>query len=151
MIFVRQENENDYDRVGEIIAAAFRQQDETKLVNKLRENKSAWITELSLVATRNEADVAIGYILFTTSRIGDHSSLVLAPLAVDPMHQASGVVNVLGHKDYYTAFGFEPAWKYNITSPFDLTDPDVLQIKALSKNGLEGVSGKIVYARGFVE
>ncbi|KAF1799564.1 GNAT family N-acetyltransferase [Mucor lusitanicus] len=170
MFCVRQESKHDHDRTGEIIAAAFKQQDESSLVTRLRENKSVWVPDLSLVATRNQTDVAIGFILFTISKIGNHSSLVLAPLAVDPVYQASGVgkalikegirkatelgfrsVNVLGHKDYYSKFGFEPASKYNITCPFDLPDPDVFQIMALVENGLDGVSGKIEYAGEFVE
>ncbi|KAL9537178.1 hypothetical protein MBANPS3_012009 [Mucor bainieri] len=156
MVLVRQESIYDYDQVGQIVAAAFKRQDEADLVNRLRENKSAWIPELSLVAAEVDTNVAIGYVLFTIGRIGNHSSLVMAPLAVDPMHQTSGVgkalieegirkatelgfrsANVLGHKDYYSKFGFEPAWRYNITCPFDLPDPNVFQIMALSKNGLE--------------
>jgi predicted N-acetyltransferase YhbS len=86
--------------------------------------------------------------------IGNHPSLVLASLAVDPIHQASSVgkllieekirkstelgfqsANVLGHKDHYSKFGFEPASRYSITCPFYLPDSDVFQIMALPANG----------------
>ncbi|GAN02769.1 GCN5 family N-acetyltransferase [Mucor ambiguus] len=134
MVYVRPKSKHDYDQVGEIIAAAFKQQNETILVNKLRNTKSAKIPELSLVVTGDKVYVVMSCSL---EAIGDHSSLVLASLAVNPIHQASSVgkllieedirkstelgfrsANVLGHKDYCSKFGFEPASRYSITCPF---------------------------------
>jgi predicted N-acetyltransferase YhbS len=66
--------------------------------------------------------------LFIVVKIGAHKSLVLAPIAIDPKYQKSGVgktlivegirkttglnfhsINVLDRKDYYSEFRFELA------------------------------------------
>lgn len=50
-VLIRKEIEDDHGRVGRINAYTFGQEGETQLVDKLRGNADAWISELSLVAT----------------------------------------------------------------------------------------------------
>jgi putative acetyltransferase len=111
-----------------------------------------------------------GYILFVKIKIDHHKSLGLAPLSVIPTHQKLGAggtlvkeglkratelgyrsVIVLGHADYYSKFGFEPARHWNITCPFTLKNDDVFKAIELVPNGLEGVSGTVIYSNEFME
>lgn len=66
-IQIRQENTADKQEVYQIHTLAFGQEAEAKLVDTLREDLSAFIPELSLVAT--EDGMLIAHILFTRIRI----------------------------------------------------------------------------------
>jgi len=140
------------------------------LVDALRKNKTAFIPELSLVATQE--DKIVGYILFTKINIKDennnmHESLVLAPMAVKPELQKSGIggqlirnglevakalnfksVIVLGHEHYYPKFGFEPAAKWNIIAPFEIPSNVFMAIE-LVKDGLKNATGMVIYPEEF--
>ena len=93
---------------------------------------------LSLVALRGEP---VGHILFTPVSIhsahGQLQGMGLGPLSVLPNYQRQGIgsqlivsglerlrargipfVTVVGHPDYYTRFGFEPASEFGITHGF---------------------------------
>ena len=63
---IRKENESDYEKVAEILDLAFKQNNESILVNKLR-NKAGFISDLSLVAEINGE--IVGHILFTPIKI----------------------------------------------------------------------------------
>ena len=94
---------------------------------------------LSLVALRGEP---VGHILFTPVSIhsahGQLQGMGLGPLSVLPDYQGQGIgsqlivsglerlmargipfVTVVGHPDYYTRFGFEPASEFGITHGFE--------------------------------
>lgn len=129
---VRQEIESDYLDVYELNKLAFGEDNEAKLVERLR-NCDSFIPELSLVATIDNK--IVGHILFTGIKIKDENdqkfdSLALAPMAVRPELQKQGIggqliqkglkkarelghksVIVLGHEHYYPKFGFVPAEK----------------------------------------
>ena len=62
-IKIRQETKDDFTEVFELVRRAFGQNDEAKLVDALRNNPTAFVPELSLVAT-NENNI-VGHILFT--------------------------------------------------------------------------------------
>jgi putative acetyltransferase len=135
VIEVRPERPADRAAVRHVVEAAFGRREEADLVDALR-NDPAW--ELSLVA---EVDGAVaGHILFTRARVDDGPEvLALAPLAVLPEHQRTGVgaalmgeglrrvgepVVVLGHPDYYARFGFEPAARVGLSNDWGAEGPE---------------------------
>ncbi|MEG0529345.1 MAG: N-acetyltransferase [Bacilli bacterium] len=169
-ITLRQETEEDFNDIFEVNNIAFGQDSEAKLVNALRNNPAVFIPELSIVAIEN--DKIIGHILFTKIKIKDnkgnlHESLGLAPMAVRPEFQKSGIggqlikkgfeiardldfksVIVLGHEHYYPKFGFEPAEKWNIKAPFDVPSNAFMAIELIN-DGLKNVTGTVIYPKEF--
>ncbi|MCU0239774.1 MAG: N-acetyltransferase [Pyrinomonadaceae bacterium] len=172
---IRQEKEADYQSVFNLIEEAFRPLEisdhrEQFLVEKLRKS-DAFVPELSLVA---EVDNKIvGHILLTKIKIVNESktfeSLALAPLAVLPDYQNKGIggklinfahkkaaemgyksVVVVGHPTYYPKFGYELTQKYGVELPFEVSVESSMII-ALVENGLQGVCGKVEYAKEFFE
>ena len=170
VVIYRQETQDDFSEVFELNNKAFGQDNEAKLVNALRNNPNAFIPELSIVATKDNA--IIGHILFTKINIKNddetlNESLGLAPMAVLPEFQKNGIggqlirygldtakklgyqsVIVLGHEHYYPKFGFEPAEKWNIKAPFDVPSNVFMAIE-LVKDGLKNISGTVIYPKEF--
>lgn len=168
-IKIREENKDDIKGIYEINTLAFGRENEAKLVDLLR-NSNAFIPELSLVATVDNK--IVGHILFTKIMIVDDKqnefgSLALAPMAVKPGNQKSGIggqliqtgldkasalnfksVIVLGHKHYYPKFGFVPTSKWNIISPFDVPSEAFMGIELIT-DGLKNVSGTVRYPKEF--
>lgn len=168
-LIIRKENKYDALEIYEVNAQAFKQDNEARLVDLLRQGKT-FIPELSLVATIDNE--IIGYILFTKIKIDTQNhkeveSIALAPLAVIPSLQNKGIggqlikagldqakalhfnsVIVLGHKQYYTKFGFEPTSKWNIKSPFDVPEEAFMGIE-LIPGGLQNISGVVKYPKEF--
>lgn len=174
-VTLRQENENDFESVFQLIEKAFEKEEysdhkEQFLVERLR-NSEAFIPELSIVA---ELDGKIvGHILFTKLQIKNESqtfpSLALAPVSVLPEFQGKGIgsklilhgheiakslgyksVILLGHQDYYPRFGYELCEKYDIKMPFDVPAENCM-IFALTENALSGINGEVVYPKAFFE
>ena len=168
MITIRKENKIDYEKVFELNALAFGQDNEANLVELLRKSES-FVPELSIVAIND--DELIGHILFTKIKIindiDEFESLALAPMAVHQQHQNLGIgsklvkyglqkakelgfvsVIVLGHKEYYPRFGFEPAINWNIKAPFDVPS-EVFMGMELKHFGLKNVSGIVQYPKEF--
>ncbi|RXM43840.1 MULTISPECIES: GNAT family N-acetyltransferase [Flavobacterium] len=174
-IKLRQENENDYKSVFQLIEKAFEKEEysdhkEQFLVERLRKSE-AFIPELSIVA--EVEDKIVGHILFTKLEIKNEfqsfQSLALAPVSVLPEFQGKGIgsklilyghelakelgyksVILLGHQDYYPRFGYELCEKYNIKMPFDVPAENCMVI-SLTENGLSGISGNVVYPSTFFE
>lgn len=172
-ITIRQEETKDYSAVEVLVKAAFANEvmsDHTEhlLVNRLRKS-SAFVPELSLVAVH--AGKLVGHILLTKINIKEgnvlHPSLALAPVSVHPDFQGKGIggqlilrshqiatamgfasIVLLGHQDYYPRFGYEPCRKYGIELPFQAPDSCCMVI-ALTPQGLDGVSGRVVYDPAF--
>ena len=168
---IREENISDYSDVYNLNKVAFEEDEEAKLVDLLRKS-STFIPELSLVAIIY--DNIVGHILFTKIKIIDdkgneNESLALAPMAVSPKHQKSGIggqlikngldkaremnfksVIVLGHDKYYPKFGFEPTTKWGITAPYDVPT-NVFMGLELVDGGLKNVSGIVQYSKEFDE
>jgi len=169
-IKLRQETQADFAHIFEINHLAFGQEHEARLVDALRNNRIAFVPELSIVATVN--DRIVGHILFTKITIKDdkenlNESLALAPVAVRPEFQKRGIggqlirhgfetakvlgfksIIVLGHEHYYPKFGFEPAVKWDIKAPFDVPS-NVFMALELVTNGLKNVSGAVIYPKEF--
>lgn len=169
-IFIRQETHKDFEDVFETNQIAFEQDSEARLVNSLRNNQEAFIPELSIVAIDNNK--IVGHILFTKIKIvqdnqTETESLALAPMAIRPEFQRKGIggqliksgldrakelkyksVIVLGHEHYYPKFGFVPANKWNIVSPYNVPT-NVFMALELVEDGLKNTSGLVKYAKEF--
>lgn len=168
-LLIRPESQGDLQAIRQLLSAAFRQDDETHLVERLKKS-AEFIPELSFVAIVN--DQIVGYILFpaiAVEPIADFNAgiLALAPMAVDPAWQNRGVgsamvkhglehalqlgyraVVVLGHPEYYPKFGFRPASHWGIRPPIEVPDEAFLALE-LVENGLKGISGIVRYPRAF--
>jgi len=169
-ITIRKEQLEDRQAVYTVHRLAFGQDEEAILVDRLRENKQAFIPDLSLVATFGQE--ITGHILFTEIRIvngngEEFASLALAPVSVAPGFQRKGIGSmlirhglevagqlgyrsavVLGHATYYPRFGFRPAKTWDIKAPFNVPD-DAFMATELVKDGLSGVSGTVRYPDEF--
>ena len=137
MITIRFEEKRDHDVVRAINLAAFKGGPEADLVDFLR---SSCPDHLSLVA--EEGGRVVGHILFTPVVVEspEHriAGMGLAPMAVSPDRQRSGIgsllvhrglevlqkrpcpfVVVLGHPGYYPRFGFKLASTLGLRSQWD--------------------------------
>lgn len=165
---IRPETDEDATRITEINDRAFGQEDEGILVQRLRRT-DAFDPGLSLVA---EVDGTVnGHILFypvvIESRAGAHQTLALAPMAVIPELQNKGVgsalvtegieaarrqghrsVIVLGHAEYYPRFGFRPASRWDIKTPFEAPDEAFLALE-LVPGELSDKHGTVKYPAEF--
>jgi len=167
-IIIRPENPWEIDQITHVNNVAFGQPDEGLLVESLR-NGDNYIPELSLVAEKD--DGIIGHILFSPIVIKSGSviypSLALAPMAVLPEHQNTGIgtlltesgltaarnlghqtVIVLGHSDFYPKFGFAPAVQFNIKSPYPVPE-EVFMAIALVEGALDNIQGTVEYPKEF--
>ena len=156
---VRPENETETDEISDVVAAAFGRRDEADIVAALRES-SAFRPALSLVADRD--DEIVGHVMFTDATLDDdeeRGALVLAPLAVAPDHQRSGVGSRLvragldaartagddlvflhGDPNYYGQFGFTAAVPAGFENPINLPD-EHFQAVSLAGDGSDEISG----------
>lgn len=172
-ILIRQEENDDYDKVYELVRAAFAgaehtNHDEHELVVRLR-NSAVFLPELSLVAEM--AGKIVGHILFTRTVIRqgarEYETLVLAPLAVSTDYQGNGIggrlieaghrmarelgfksVLLVGHPAYYPRFGYRSAETFGILSDLELP-VDVFMACELTEGGLDGVQGRVEFASEF--
>lgn len=172
-VLIRQERKEDYDKVYEVVKAAFAcadhtNHDEQNLVVRLR-NSTAFVPDLSLVAEA-EGEI-VGHILFTRAVIRqgarEHETLALAPLAVAPDYQGKGIGGLLieaghrvarelgfksallvGHPTYYPRFGYRPAEKFGIVTDLELP-ADVFMACELMEGALAGVQGRVEFAPEF--
>lgn len=132
---VRHEHPDDISAIFRLNAAAFGRDAEAQLVDRLRAGGKA---VLSLVATVDRA--VVGHLLFSPVTVTGLSvrALGLAPMAVEPKRQRSGIgtqlvqrglamcrdqgwemVVVLGHPRYYPRFGFVPAHRLGLRCEYD--------------------------------
>lgn len=175
MLTIREEEIKDYNEVEKVVeesfkTAEFSDKDEHNLVRRLR-NSNEFIKELSLIA--EEENKILGHVLLTKALIKGESTsyetLALAPLAVLPEYQKSGIgkklmnraierarelgyksIVVLGHENYYPKFGFEKASKYGVKAPFEVPDEAYMMLELLP-GGLNRVSGVVEYSKAFFE
>lgn len=122
---------------------------------------------LSLVALRGEP---VGHILFTPVSIhsahGQLQGMGLGPLSVLPNYQRQGIgsqlivsglerlrargipfVTVVGHPDYYTRFGFEPASEFGITHGFKGLPQSLLFIYSGDRTKLNSLGAGVALYR----
>jgi len=90
-ILIRKEEEKDYRNIYEVNKLAFGQENESKLVEKIRRGNN-FIPDLSFLADINGR--IVGHILFSKIKIIGSSifeTLALAPMAVIPEFQRMGI------------------------------------------------------------
>lgn len=167
---LRPEGPADGAAIRRVVAEAFASPDvklpaEVGLVEALRDS-GAWLPELSMVA---EADgELVGYALLTRVRVepGGTPALALGPVAVPPERQGRGhgrdvvqaaldaaaelgewLVVVLGSPAYYRRFGFEPAARFGLTSPWSgLGDPwQALVLPSEDGGGRPVPGGEVIF------
>lgn len=163
---IRTERAEDFSTVERVIRLAFGTQGEVTLVNELR-REPGFVAEHSLVAEDADTGQVVGHILFSPITIGHTPGLALAPLAVLPDYQRTGVgkelvkrgldearrrgdaiVVVVGHPAYYPKFGFVPARQFGLEVPFPVSD-EAFMVCELTPGALAGVSGMVNYAAPF--
>lgn len=164
-MLIRAEQPGDWLAVHCVNESAFETHVEVDLVDALRQQASPIV---SLVAEREGS--VVGHIMFSPVTLSEHPELKLmglAPMAVAPGHQRSGIgsalvragldrckdlgfgaVAVLGHAEYYPRFGFSPASRFGIGCEYDVPD-DVFMMLELQPGFLEGASGVIRYHDAF--
>lgn len=174
MISIRPETPDDFEAIHRVTLDAFSRCElghngEAELIDLLRENSQP---VLSLVAQTAATEV-IGHVLFTpVSAVRSGRRLDgrgLAPMAVAPAYQKSGVgsllvrnglnhlsehgcpfVVVLGHVEYYSRFGFESASHYGASHGFAGIPQNLFLIKLLTPDAMPTVTNStIYYAREF--
>lgn len=167
---IRPENTCDGTGIRELNVMAFDNgENEASLVELIRESEH-FISNLSLVAAKEDGEI-IGHILFSVIHLvteqGIFPTLSLAPMAVKPDYQNSGIgsdlvnkgikacrdlgyehVFVLGHPNFYPRFGFMPASQLGITPPFPVSE-EVFMALEIEKGSLAGLHGKIKYPPAF--
>jgi putative acetyltransferase len=161
---VRNRRAEDDDAIRALNDAAFGGTYESTLIDGLR---SAKLDAIELVATDDRE--IVGHILFSTLQVElterSVRALALAPMAVHPARQRSGIgsvlvragldrardtgwqaVIVLGHKAYYPRFGFSAARAHHLAAPFH---GDSFMALDLSPGALDGSGGRVVYPAPF--
>lgn len=160
---LRPERIEDYPAIREVNYRAFDNRDaEPNLVEAIR-REPGFIPALSIVAEMDGR--VVGHILFSPIAIQTEQGLIpaisLAPMAVLPEHQNQGIGSalvrhglaecarlgqriaiVLGHTNYYPRFGFAPASRWGLTSPWPEAG-DAFMAMELQPGALEGVSGQV--------
>ena len=174
-IIIREERVGDARLIEDVVKRSYRDvaysdQREHLMIERLR-GTEAYIPSLSLLAEK-EGEV-VGHILLTKAFIVREqmaiTSLALAPLSVVPQHQGQGVgktliidahkraaklgfssIILVGLPNYYPQFGYQPLSRYPITLPFE-APPANCMILSLTSDALNGVSGRVQYASGWME
>ena len=163
---MRLEQPGDEPGVRETNELAFGAPLEANIVDALRGSADY----LSLVATMDGR--IVGHILFTPVTIEpsvDRRIAGLAPMAVRPGHQRSGIgsqliragleecrragysaVIVLGHPEYYPRFGFVPAHAFGLRCEFPVP-PEAFMAIELEPGALSDVRGLVHYLPQFAE
>jgi putative acetyltransferase len=164
---VRTAGRADRERILAIAREAFGSErdprEEVELVERVW-SLPAYLPDLELVAERDGR--VVGHVLHSVGDLEGRPVAALAPLAVDPAYQRTGVGGALlaesiaradaagfplialtGHWTYYPRFGFEPALPIGITPihPELLLDPRAFMIRRLSSFD-DSCRGRFLYA-----
>lgn len=146
-------------------ASAFESPAEANLVDTLRKQAHPVV---SLVA--EDGKTVVGHIMFSPVSLSGHPELKimgLAPMAVKPTHQKTGIgtalvragleqckdlgygaVVVLGHPGYYPRFGFSPSVHFGIGCEYEAPE-EAFMVVELQPGYLRGKSGTIKYHAAF--
>lgn len=163
---IRDESPADAATIRDVVLRAFAQPAEADLVDALRRAGKATISLVAEVDGR-----VVGHVLFSPVTLAEapHAPFAsgLAPLAVAPEHQRTGIgsalvragltrcraaghayVVVLGSAAYYGRFGFVDAARYGLHSEY-VVPPGVFQVIELAPGALLGRRGLVRYADEF--
>ena len=168
MPIIRPETPEDIDSIRYVNEQAFGQEDESKLIEKLRNHG---VLTISLVAVQDGE--IVGHIAFSPvaveSGLLSFEAVALAPMAVLPAYQRKGIgsqmvragleecrrlgheiVVVLGHPDYYPRFGFVLAKPKGIDCEFEVPE-EAWMILELQEGALAGRRGIVRFQAEFKE
>lgn len=164
---IRPETPGDVAAIDEVNRTAFGRDDEARLVNALRDGGYARLSHVAEVDGK-----LVGHVLFSELPIvaddgRKTAALSLAPMAVSPDFQRSGIgtkllttaiaqcktdghqiVVVLGHPEYYPRFGFSSELAKNLACPLEVP-ADAWMALELAPGALRGVAGRVAYAPPF--
>lgn len=162
---IRTERLSDYGEVFNLNYFAFgNREDESNLVERIRLSEG-FIPELE------ENDHILGHALFSKAEIvadeNLHEVIVLAPIAVLPSNQKTGIgskliqeglkrcealgydyVFLIGHPSYYPKFGFKQARTYGFELKQFTVSDDVFMVYELRK-GKMITMGELRYSKSF--
>ncbi|MCX5936135.1 MAG: N-acetyltransferase [Pseudanabaena sp. LacPavin_0818_WC45_MAG_42_6] len=165
---IRAERLEDLKEICAVNIAAFEQENEAILVDRLRGIDNT----LSFVAEKSEQ--IVGHIFFSPVTLDGKCPeelmiLGLAPLAVLPQYQRRGIgtllvkhslekctdlgckaVVVLGSPAYYSRFGFISAKEKGLKCEYQVPD-DVFMVLELQNGSLDGCHGTVKYRLEFQE
>lgn len=162
-LIIREAQDDELEAMLDVNRSAFGRKDEARLVSDLLRDPSAQPV-LSLVAVDDGR--LVGHVLFTAATLeGDGKALrcaLLAPLAVIPSHQRTGLgralieegcarlaqqgvplVFVLGDPGYYTRRGFAPAFPRGLKAPYPIEPEAAWMVRALGADVPEGIKGTV--------
>jgi len=164
-ISVRNEAPADHAAVREINLLAFGGPGEADLVDALRGRATPCVSLVAEVAGR-----VVGHLILSPVTLDGHPALRtmgLAPMAVLPDHQGTGVgsalvragleacrtlgaevVVVLGHPTYYPRFGFAPASRLGLRCVYDAPDEAFMALE-LTPGALAGRAGLVRFHPAF--
>ena len=165
---IRLEKPEDMESIRNTNKEAFRRENESKLVDKLR-NRGVLV--ISLIAV--QGGEVVGHIAFSPVVVESETSgfmaIALGPIAVLPAHQRKGIgsqlvrfgleecqrlgheiVFLVGHPDYYPRFGFLLAKPAGLDCEFEVTE-DAWMILELRKGALAGRRGIAKFEPEFKE
>jgi putative acetyltransferase len=171
-VAIRPESPADHPAIRRLVAAAFGSDVEADLVERIRSSPE-YVAEMALVA---EADGEIvGHVMVSNAVLrgdaGDRRISMLAPLAVLPDRQKSGIGGALvtavvaiaderdeplvvleGSPAYYGRFGFEHSVRHGIeiTLP-DWAPPEAAQVRLLRSYDPNDptLRGRVIYPAAF--
>jgi len=169
MLEIRQEQPEDHQAIRLVNDRAFGRPEEADIVETLR----ARCPDLLSLVAEVEGRI-VGHVLFSPATIegsgGVRHGMGLAPMAVLPEFQRQGIgsslartglemlraggcpfVIVLGHPDYYPRFGFEPASRYGICSPWPDIPAEAFLVLFFGDPPASDVSGTARYRPEFDE
>lgn len=165
-IYIRETTPDDSRSIFHVQEQGFGYDKEAQLTADLLADPTAKPC-VSLLAFRG--DQPVGHILFTRAYFDGHPESplmhILAPLAVIPLYQRQGIGGqlieagldklrqqgsrlafVLGHKEYYPRYGFQPgaeAKGYIPPYPLPVEYADCWMVQPLDPLGFEAGTGKI--------
>ncbi len=171
-IGIRPEAPADHEAIRRMVAAAFGSDAEADLVDRIRSSPE-YVAEMALVA-ETDGEI-VGHVMVSDAVLrgdaGDRRISMLAPLAVLPDRQRSGIGRALvkaaltvaeqrneplvvleGTPAYYGRFGFEHSVRHGIeiTLP-DWAPPEAAQVKLLRSYDPndETLRGRVIYPAAF--
>lgn len=173
MMLIRTIRQEGYSAVADLLRTTFSKtangyRNEAELVGNIRLDPS-YHKKLEVVA--DDDNQIIGHGLLSEIKVinaaNSFTGLCLAPLAVQPNFQKSGIgtaiinelenrainqgykfISVLGWPEYYPRFGYHKASDYGIKPPFPVPN-ETYMVKQLVPNGLSNVNGTVRYLEAF--